>query len=60
MNITFPILLDNRRELAMQYGLADEMTILIDKNGIIRFNTADLQMFTKQLDYFLSHPNEFR
>jgi peroxiredoxin len=60
MNITFPILLDNRRELASQYGLAEQMTILIDKKGIIRFSTADLPMFTEQLDYFLSHLNEFR
>jgi peroxiredoxin len=55
MNITFPILLDNRRELASQYGFAEQMTILIDKKGIIRFNTADLPMFTEQLDFFLEH-----
>jgi peroxiredoxin len=55
IHITFPILLDNRREVAMQYGLAEQTTILIDKKGIIRFNTAYLPMFTEQLKFFLEH-----
>jgi peroxiredoxin len=59
IKISFPIFLDNRREVAMQYGLSEQMTILIDKKGKIRFNTADLPSFVRQLDYFLSYPSEF-
>jgi thiol-disulfide isomerase/thioredoxin len=53
LRITYPVLLDTDREMAMKYGVAGlPRTYLVDRNGVIRYRiigAASEEMLKKQV-----------